>query len=378
MKIAKKKLEEELKDILDFWLLESFDNEFGGFRDYVDAEGHVISDQKGGWLQGRSLYIYTLAAKYFNSNEYENVARQTAEFVMNRCISKEGRVFFRYSREGDGLILRRYLFAEVFAAMGLFAYGWTFNDAEAVSTAKRLLLTIETMKNFMQPKHNPEFLKLKGHSMTMILINLYQVFREFSPNSEKRVWTDKINLQIRELFDFFIKRETLLIMESVLEDGSILNTPEGRTINPGHGIETCWFLMEEAEFQNDPKLLREVLQVFDSTVDFGWDNRYGGLFSFLDYKGHTPNQVEWSMKYWWPHNELVYAAALAFKLTGDKKYEKLFKKSYRYTMKKFPDRKNGEWFGYLSREGKVVLDHKGNHFKGIFHIPRMYLKLLEL
>lgn len=30
----------------------------------------------------------------------------------------------------------------------------------------------------------------------------------------------------------------------------------------------------------------------------------------------------------------------------------------------FPDAKSGEWFGYLTQEGKVSLDFKGGPFKG--------------
>lgn len=30
----------------------------------------------------------------------------------------------------------------------------------------------------------------------------------------------------------------------------------------------------------------------------------------------------------------------------------------------FPDRQGGEWFGYLTQEGKVALDFKGGPFKG--------------
>ena len=30
----------------------------------------------------------------------------------------------------------------------------------------------------------------------------------------------------------------------------------------------------------------------------------------------------------------------------------------------FPDSESGEWFGYLTQEGKVALDFKGGPFKG--------------
>lgn len=33
-------------------------------------------------------------------------------------------------------------------------------------------------------------------------------------------------------------------------------------------------------------------------------------------------------------------------------------------IQQFCDEENGEWFGYLSQQGKVVLDFKGGPFKG--------------
>lgn len=35
-----------------------------------------------------------------------------------------------------------------------------------------------------------------------------------------------------------------------------------------------------------------------------------------------------------------------------------------YSLLQFPDVKNGEWFGYLSQDGKVAMDFKGGPFKG--------------
>jgi mannose/cellobiose epimerase-like protein (N-acyl-D-glucosamine 2-epimerase family) len=32
---------------------------------------------------------------------------------------------------------------------------------------------------------------------------------------------------------------------------------------------------------------------------------------------------------------------------------------------------NGEWFGYLHRDGSVSTTLKGNMWKGFFHLPRM-------
>ena len=39
----------------------------------------------------------------------------------------------------------------------------------------------------------------------------------------------------------------------------------------------------------------------------------------------------------------------------------------------FVDDEHGEWFGYLSREGKVKMTFKGGPYKGCFHVPRALL-----
>jgi hypothetical protein len=58
-------------------------------------------------------------------------------------------------------------------------------------------------------------------------------------------------------------------------DGTPCETPEGRTINPGHSIETSWFTMEEAKFQKDDELLKKALTVLVWSLDWGWDEVQG-------------------------------------------------------------------------------------------------------
>ncbi len=109
-------------------------------------------------------------------------------------------------------------------------------------------------------------------------------------------------------------------------------------------------------------------------MELGWDKEFGGLFSFVDIEGKQPAQVEWDMKYWWPHCEAVYAFLLAYDLSGESRYRKWFDLVHDYSWQRFPDKEFGEWFGYLRRDGSVQVDLKGNHFKGPFHIPRFLFK----
>ena len=70
------------------------------------------------------------------------------------------------------------------------------------------------------------------------------------------------------------------------------------------------------------------------------------IFSFVDVEGRQPEQVEWDMKYWWPHTEAIYATLLAYALTGLGTYEQWFERALDWSLAHFPDREHGEWFGY--------------------------------
>ena len=49
-----------------------------------------------------------------------------------------------------------------------------------------------------------------------------------------------------------------------------------------------------------------------------------------------------------------------------------------YIEARFPDREYGEWFGYFHRDGSLATRIKGNLYKGPFHVPRMYMKCIEI
>ncbi len=56
-------------------------------------------------------------------------------------------------------------------------------------------------------------------------------------------------------------------------------------------------------------------------------------------------------------------------MTGNDKYAEWHKFLRDYSNKYFHDNKNGEWFGYLHRDGTLAQTAKGNLFKGPFHMP---------
>ena len=153
-------------------------------------------------------------------------------------------------------------------------------------------------------------------------------------------------------------------------DGTILDNPTGRTINPGHSIENSWFLMNQAVYAGDEELLQQALNILRWSLEIGWDKEYGGIYYFRDLYGRPCEQLEHDMKLWWVHNEALIATLLASNLTGDSYYDEWYEKLHGYVFSHFPDKEYGEWYGYLHRDGSVSHEQKGSLWKGPYHLPR--------
>ena len=95
---------------------------------------------------------------------------------------------------------------------------------------------------------------------------------------------------------------------------------------------------------------------------------------FADIEHKPCEALEWDMKLWWPHNEMLIAFLKAYAITGEEKYLDKYKLVHEYAFSHFKDEKYGEWYGYLHRDGSVANDLKGNIFKGPFHLPRCLME----
>ena len=164
------------------------------------------------------------------------------------------------------------------------------------------------------------------------------------------------------------------MFENVAPDGNQLDCFDGRLITPGHGIEAMWFVIDIARRRGDQDLIGKAVDIVLNILDFGWDDRYGGLYYFMDADGHPPQQLEWDQKLWWVHQEALVALAMGYRLTGRETCWQWYQKIHEYAWPRFSDPEHGEWFGYLNRRGEVISNAKGGKWKGCFHTPRaMYL-----
>jgi len=167
-----------------------------------------------------------------------------------------------------------------------------------------------------------------------------------------------------------LDRQRGIPFDNVAPDGSHVDCFEGRTIIPGHGIEAMWFVMDAVRGRGDRETIETAARAVLKMLEFGWDERYGGIYYFRDVEDKPPPQLEWDQKLWWVHLETLIALLMAWSLTGWKECREWFDRVHEYTWRVFPDPGYGEWWGYLNRTGQVLLECKGGKWKGCFHLPR--------
>ena len=367
--------EDMLTNIMPFWMEHGLDKVHGGIYTCVDRKGELMDSTKSVWFQGRFAFTCCFAYNHIErKQEWLDAAKCTLDFIEKHCFDNDRRMYFEVMADGTPLRKRRYVFSESFAAIAMAEYALATGDQ---TYAQKALDIFKDMRRFLntpgilEPKYLPT-VEMQGHSITMIMINVASRIKKVISDPEL---DRQIDESLHALKTYFIHPEFKALLETVGPNGEFIDTSNGRTINPGHCIETSWFLFDVAHDRgNDKELIDLGLQIFDWSWEWGWDKKYGGIINFRDCRNLPAQDYSQDMKFWWPQTESIIATLYAYKLTRDEKYLQMHRQISEWTYAHFPDHEYGEWYGYLHRDGSVAQPAKGNLFKGPFHIPRMMTK----
>lgn len=364
-----------LDNVLPFWSEHSLDRQYGGYFTCLDRAGNVYDTDKFIWLQNRQVWTYSMFYNRLEKrSQWLNIARHGAEFLAKYGRDEEGNWYFALDRQGQPLVQPYNIFSDCFAAMAFSQYALASGDESAQEIA------LEAYNNVLRRQHNPKgkynkaypgTRSLKSLAIPMILANLSLEMDWLLEDSELEAILERT---VQEVMQDFRDRETGLMYENVTPEGEHLDCFDGRLINPGHGIEAMWFVMDIARRRQDLDLINQAVDVVISTLEFGWDQEYQGIYYLMDAQGHPLQQLEWDQKLWWVHLETLVALLMGFNLTGRTECLEWFELVHNYTWNHFSDSESGEWFGYLNCRGELLLNLKGGKWKGCFHVPRaLYL-----
>ena len=322
------------------------------------------------WLQARQVWTFSmLYNRVEKKQEWLAIAKIGIDFLKKNGRDDKGNFYFSLDRTGTPLIQAYNIYADCFAALAFYEYAKATGDKMcydiAMQTYHQFLARLENTKGRFEKSTGNRALQSFGLPMMTAYLT-----SELADDLEVALLQKVLTTCVQKITKEHYDGELGIIREFTDAKGVFIDCYEGRLINPGHGIEAMWFLMDVAEKLKDEQLLVWAIDVCLQILDYSWDKKHGGIFYFMDAKGAPPQQLEWDQKLWWPHLEALIALSKAYAKTGRKDVADWYDKVHQYTWEKFPDPTYGEWYGYLNRAGAPLLNLKGGKWKGCFHVPR--------
>lgn len=370
---------ELLDKVVPFWLEHSQDKEYGGYFTCLERDGRVFDTDKFIWLQGREVWMF---AKLYNTvapkQEWLDCAIQGAEFLKKYGHDGNYNWYFSLNREGQPLIEPYNIFSYTFAVIAFGQLSLATGNQEYADIAKKTFDIVLSKVDNPKGKWNKAVAgvrPMKSFDLPMILCNVaLEIEHLLAPDFLQKT----IDTCLHEVLGVFYRPELGLIVEALGKDGELVDSLDGRKMNPGHAIEACWFIMDLGKRLGRQDLIEKAVQIALNEVEYGWDKEHEGIFYFMDRLGKPRHELEWDQKLWWVHCETLITMLKGYQLTGNEECLHWFEKIHHYTWKHFADEQYPEWFGYLNRQGELLLPLKGGKWKGCFHVPRMLLNVWKM
>ena len=366
--------------IIPFWEQHSIDSLYGGFLTCLERDGQVYDTHKYMWMQWREVYLFALLSNSpFRRERYLRYAIDGFDFLVRYGKKNDGSYYFSLNRAGtpaastaEGAEIFSESFAVIACAELYRATGEIRYREEACRCWEIYRENVRNAERFaVFPGATPY--RVFGHYM--IALNVLQILIRALETED---YDRELAFVANQVFAFR-EPESGLLLERCRMDGSFdLESQDGRLSNPGHALESMWFMLEYIRMSGWTELLDRTLRLTLATLRYGWDSEQGGILYFRDILGKPVGKNECMMKAWWPQNEAAIAAILAYEMSGNEEFLTFFRKIDAFAWTHLRDPEHPEWFAYAAVDGRQVHTFKGSRWKGFFHLPRYLLKCAEI
>jgi len=377
------RIENELKqNILPFWIKQVVDHDRGAFFGELTNALEVHRDvERGALLSTRILWTYSAAYRQNQDPVLLEMARQAYDDLEKHFRDHQyGGYYWSITAEGKPLRTRKQVYGQAFAIYALSEYHRASGLREPLDQAITIYHLLE--KHAREPKFGgylEAFSREWGHIDDMRL-GAGDMNEPKSQNTHLHVMEAYTNL-LRVWPDAGLKRSQTELLDVMLN--RILNTsshhlglffaedwtPRSTAISYGHDIEACWLFMEAASVLGDvdltARIKSEVLKTAAATLAQGVDTD-GAIYNEGEAHGVTNTNKEW-----WPQAEAVVGFINAFELSKEDRFLRAALRCWDFIEARLIDRKHGEWFRGVTRDGAVLQDElKVSFWKCPYHNGR--------
>ena len=359
----RRRVEQELcSNILPFWLKYAIDAEFGGFRGQITND--LVIDPlapKGLILNARILWTFSKAYSVYGQDVYLEAARRAYDYIVEHFWDAEfGGVYWMLDHRGRPVDRKKRIYGQAFTIYALAEYHSATAEADSLERATRLYQIVESRSH--DPRQGGYFETYERDWALALDQRLSEVDldEKRSMNTHLHMleayaslmggWNDEgVKTRLKELIQIFL--DHIIASDThhcrlFFDEGW---RPKSDVISFGHDIEGSWLLCEAAETLGEQTLLGKVQReavrmaqaVFAQAVDSD-----GSLWYEADGNGRIDSD-----KHWWVQSEAVVGFLNAYERSGQREFLTAAERSWDFIENYIVDRKDGEWFWKVSREG---------------------------
>lgn len=382
----KKEMNDELKNLLNFWSAEALDLECGGYISRIDHFG--VKDMKAPKsvvLNARILWTFSAAYRLTKIEKYKKNADRAYMYLMDHFWDEEfGGLIWSVDYSGKMLDSRKQAYAQGFGIYALSEYYRITQHTPSLEYAKTLYGLLED--KFWDQKNTGYIEALQQDWTEKQDMRL----SEKDANSPKSMNT---HLHILEPYTNLLRvcpdeklKESIKALLSIFQDKIIDSKTghfnlffdrewkvESKTISFGHDIEGAWLLNEAAVLLGDEKLIEAVqksaVNLVEITMLEGTDSD-GALFNE---KEGTEFDTD---KHWWPQAEAMVGLLDAWEINKNPNYLLRLNRIWEFIKNHLIDKKNGEWFWRVDQNNEpIVSEDKVGFWKCSYHNSRALMEV---
>jgi len=374
-----------LNGILPFWESRTKDTECGGYFTCFDQKGRLTDAKKYIWFQGRQLWTFSAMFNKFRDEKWLDLAKHGRDFVINHAYAGNGRWNYLLDRQGKVEVGTNSIFTDLFILSGLAEYALASHSDQDEKIIVDTFNVIE--KNIHDPEfkdiyHNKWDARYKRHGLYMITLIVAPIVGEFLGREKTKSLIDHC---LENILYVFAKDDHETLFEAVGRNGEYMDDDEGHITYPGHTFEACWAAIYEGSRRHDQSIIDRAIKVYNWAYRWGYDQEFGGIYSYRDISRGTPKQFDWNKetnmswddKNFWVNAESLAVTSTVYAETQKEEDLQRFNGLSDWTYSHFFDRVYGEWYSELYRDGSIKLADKGTIWKAAYHVPRgIYLSML--
>lgn len=383
----KKELQQELANILQFWIDHAVDKNNGGFYGKIDDQN--IADPnapKGLVLNARILWTFSAAFNFTGEKKYLEIANRAFDFLTEFFHDLEhGGFYWSIDKVGNIVEGKKQVYGIAFCLYAFAEHYKSTKNNESLSLAKdcyRLLEKysfdrskggyLEAFTREWQPIDDPRLSDKDANTKKTMNTHLH-VLEAYS--NLYSVWK---NEQLKKSIVLLLENFTQHIIDNKTSHLQLFFDEDwqskGDIISYGHDIEAAWLLLEAARVIEDQRWIEKITTIsllMSTAAEEGLDDD-GGLW----YERERGKLVK--EKHWWPQAEALVGFFNAWQLSGDKRYLQNVLKNWRFTHQYILDTNNGEWFWGVNEDYNVMDGQdKIGFWKCPYHNSRACMEIIE-